>query len=320
MNTKLVYSLLTVSFLLYSSCSSNRNGAISASGTIETVEVNVASKVGGEVKVLRVDEGSQVKRGDTVAVLDHETLDLQLRQATAGVKVADAQYQLLVKGARKEDISQVEEAVRQAEATLKTAEEDLNRMRELYKLNSVTQKQKDDAETRYTIVLAQYNSAKEGLKKIQQWARPEDFQSAKGRLEQAEAQADVIRKTIADCCITSPTNGIVTHKPIEEGELVGSGATIVTISRLDKVHLMIYVTEIELGKVKLGQEADVRIDTYPEKSFQGKVIYVSPQAEFTPKNVQTKEDRTKLVFAVKIEIENPEGILKPGLPADAVIR
>jgi HlyD family secretion protein len=225
-----------------------------------------------------------------------------------------------VRGARTEDINQVEEAVRQAEATLKTAEDDLNRMRELYKSNAVTQKQKDDAETRYTIVLAQYNSAKEALKKIQQWARPEELQSAKARLEQAEAQADVIRKTIADCYTKSPTGGVVTHKPIEEGELVGAGTTIVTISRLDKVHLMIYVTETELGKVKLGQEADVRIDTYPEKSFQGRVIYVSPQAEFTPKNVQTKEDRTKLVFAVKIEIDNPEGILKPGLPADAVIK
>lgn len=112
----------------------------------------------------------------------------------------------------------------------------------------------------------------------------------------------------------------MTHKAVEAGELVTPGATVVTLVDLDSVHVMIYVTEKELGRVRLGDAAEVKIDAFPDKAFAGKVTYISPEAEFTPKNIQTKEDRVKLVFGVKVEIENREGLLKPGLPADAVIR
>ncbi|MEW5902276.1 MAG: efflux RND transporter periplasmic adaptor subunit, partial [Acidobacteriota bacterium] len=118
----------------------------------------------------------------------------------------------------------------------------------------------------------------------------------------------------------SPTSGVVIHTAIEEGEFVVPGAPILTIADLDRVHLNIYVTELELGRTKLGQQAEVRIDSYPHRIFTGSVIFISPEAEFTPKNVQTREERVKLVYRVKIEVENRENILKPGMPADAVIR
>jgi len=315
----LLIALLLVT--LIASCTGNKNReGISASGTIEATEVNVGSKVGGEVKTLLVSEGSAVKQGDTLAIIDHATLDLQLDQAKAGLELADAQLRLLLNGARSEDIQQAEEGLKQAEANLRNAEEDVKRMRELFGTGTVTQKQRDDAEARYTVALAQYNSAKQALKKLQQWARPEDIRAAQARLAQAKASVDLLRKTIADCYITAPTNGIVTHKPVEEGELAGQGTTVVTISKLDTVNLMIYVTEVELGRVKLGQRAEVRIDTNPDRVFPGKVVYISPVAEFTPKNVQTKEDRVKLVFGVKVEIDNPDRILKPGMPADAIVK
>lgn len=133
------------------------------------------------------------------------------------------------------------------------------------------------------------------------------------------AQADLLKKAIADCTIAAPVGGVVTRKPVEAGELVQAGATVLTISDLDRVNLMIYVTEKELGQVKLGQTAAVTIDSAPGRIFSGKVTYISSEAEFTPKNIQTKEDRAKLVFRVKVEIDNPEGVLKPGLPADAII-
>ena len=111
----------------------------------------------------------------------------------------------------------------------------------------------------------------------------------------------------------------MTQKAVEEGELVGPNASVFRITELKKVHLMIYVSEIELASVKLGQAAKVSIDAYPKRTFPGKVTFISPVAEFTPKNVQTKEERTKLVFGVRIEAANPDGALKPGLPADAVV-
>jgi HlyD family secretion protein len=301
----------------------SRNGArdvISASGTIEAIEVNVATKVAGELEERSVDEGARVRPGDKLAAIDHSTLDIQLRQAEAGVDLARAQLVLLRNGARREDIRQAEAALAQAQASLKVAVDDARRMRELEKTGSVTPKQREDAEARLTVVEAQTNAAAEALQKVRTLARPEEIQAAEARLAQAQAAADLLKKTIADCTITAPVGGIVTHKAVEVGELVTQGATIVTLSELDSVYVMIYVTEKELGRIRLGDNAEVKIDTFPDRAFSGKVTYISPEAEFTPKNVQTKQDRVKLVFGVKVEIENREGLLKPGLPADAVIR
>ena len=280
----------------------------------------MGSKVGGEVKKLFVREGSAVHQGDPLAVMDHATLDLKLKQVEAGVELAEAQLQLLLNGARSEDIQQAEEGVKQAEAHLKVAQEDVRRMHELFETGSATQKQRDDVEARYTVALAQYNSAKQALKKLRRWTRPAELRAARARLAQARASVDLLKKTMADCTITAPISGIVTHKPVEAGELVGQGTTVVTLSKLEPVYLMIYVSEVELGRVHLGQQAEVHMDTYPDSVFLGKVVYISPVAEFTPKNVQTKEDRVKLVFGVKIEMDNPTGTLKPGMPADATLR
>jgi HlyD family secretion protein len=302
-------------------CSNGRDkNVISASGTIETVEVNVASKVAGQVLSLSYKEGARVAPGDLLAVIDHASLDIQLRQAEAGVRLAEAQLALLVKGARSEDIRQTEAALKQAEVALKIAADDAARMRELFKTGSVTSKQRDDAEARLTVSSAQQISAAAALGKIRRLARPEEIQAAEARLAQARAGAELLAKTIADCTITAPAGGIVTHKAVEAGELVTPGATVVTLADLDSVYVMIYVTELEIGRIKLGDGVDVRIDAFPDKPFPGKITYISPEAEFTPKNVQTKEDRVKLVFGVKVEIENKAGLLKPGLPADAVVR
>ena len=303
------------------SCAGNAaKDIISASGTIETVEVHVASKVSGELLELAVEEGTRVKTGDKLAVVDHATLDIQLRQAEAGVRLAEAQRALLVKGARSEDIRQAEEVYRQAQAALSVAEDDARRMRELVRTGSVTPKQREDAEARLTIATAQSSAGAEALKKVRTLARPEEIQAAEARLAQAVAAVDLLEKTISDCTIMAPASGIVTHKAVEPGELVTPGATIVTLAELDNVYVMIYVTENELGRIRLGGAAEITIDSFSDKVFEGRITYISPQAEFTPKNVQTKQDRVKLVFGVKVEIENREGLLKPGLPADAVIR
>jgi HlyD family secretion protein len=306
--------------LILVGCGNGHKGTIEASGTLEAVEVKVSAKVPGQIDKLFVDEGSQVKTGDTLAILDHSTQEIQWRQANAGVALADAQYQLLVNGARSEDIQQAQDALKQLQSTSKLADEDFNRMKDLYASKSITKKQYDDAESRYVITQAQLNSAKENLKKMHSFARPEDLEAAHARLDQAKASADLLRKQISDAYIVAPVAGTVTNKPVEVGELVGVGTTIVTISQLETLNLMIYVSDTELGKVQLNGSADIVIDTYPDKTFPGKVVYISPIAEFTPKNVQTKEDRTKLVFGVKLEVDNKDGILKAGMPADAYVK
>jgi HlyD family secretion protein len=300
-------------------CGNGHDGAIDASGTLEAVEVNVSAKVPGQLEQLFVQEGSQVHVGDTLAILDHSTQELQWKQAHAGVELADAQYRLLLNGARSEDIQQGEDMLKQAQSSFTNASDDFKRMKDLYASHSVSQKQYDDAESRFTIAQAQLSSAKENLRKLKSFARPEDIAAAKARLDQAKANADLLQKQINDSYVVAPVSGIVTQKPVEVGELVNTGAIVATISNLEKLNLMIYVSEEELGKVKLNGSADVVIDTYPDKTFPARVIYISPIAEFTPKNIQTKEDRTKLVFGVKLEVDNKEGSLKAGMPADAYV-
>ena len=317
---KTYFVLLAAVILTLTGCNGNHTSSIEASGTLEAVEVTVSAKVPGQIQQLKIQEGDRVAAGDTLAILDRSTLELQWKQAQAGVDLAEAQYALLQNGARSEDLRQGEEMLRQLESSLKSAKDDYLRMKELYASNSVSKKQYDDAETRYTIAEAQQKSAVQNLQKLQRFARPEDLSAARARLHQAKASADLIHKQFTDACIVAPVGGIITHKPVEEGELISMGTSIATIYRLEKLHLVIYLNELELGKIKLGASTDVVIDSQPEKNFPAKVIYISPIAEFTPKNVQTKEDRTKLVFAVKLEVGNPEGILKPGMPADAFIR
>ncbi len=300
-------------------CGDNHHALIDASGTLESVDVNVGAKVPGQIVRLLIDEGSRVNANDTLAVLDQSTLRFQWEQSVAGVDLARAQYQMLQNGARSEDISTAGESLLQMESTLKNATNDYQRMKTLLASHSVTQKQFDDAESRFTVAQAQYNSAKQNLQKVKRFARPEELASAKARLEQAQAGADILHKQLTDACILAPVAGIVTHKPVETGELLGAGATVATISRLDTLNLMIYVSDLELGKVKIGGPADVVVDTYPDRLFPAHVVYISPIAEFTPKNIQTKEDRTKLVFGVKLQVDNRDGVLKAGMPADAYL-
>ncbi len=316
--TLMIGASAIVAAFLFQGCRENKDfGPIIASGTVEAVEVSVAARTSGQIEKIFVEEGARVHVGDTLAIIDSASLAIQLRQAEASVDLAESQLELLLKGARVEDIRQVEEAARQAEATLNLASEDLERIRSLYAKESTTLKLLQDAETRFKVAQAQHAASQQALQKVRKLSRPEEVKAAEARLAQAEAGRDLFKKTIADATIISPAAGIVTHKAREPGEFVGPGTTLLTIADLENVRLNIYVTEVDLGRVRLGQGADVRIDSHPDRVFGGTVIFISPEAEFTPKNVQTQEERVKLVYRVKIQIPNPEGLLKPGMPADA---
>lgn len=319
MKLKLVIFLFAISFALLSCGSGNDKNKIEASGNIEATDVIVSSQVSGKVLSVLIEEGQRVQNGDTVLVIDPSTYQLKLQEAVSSLAASEAQLQLLKSGARKEDIKQAEEHAKQAEVNLKLAEQDKQRFENLYQSKTITKKQLDDAVARYEITLAQFNSAKENLTKIENLARPEELKQAEANVNRFKASMDILKKNLNDCYVISPINGFIVKKFIEAGETAGPMTSLFKVSDLSVVDLVIYISETELGKVKLEQPVDVRVDTYPDKIYKGKVIYISPEAEFTPKNIQTKEERTKLVFAVKVRIENPNYELKTGMPADAVI-
>ena len=292
--------------VLLAGCSDTSRTVIESSGTIEGTDITLAAEVAGKVREVRVSEGSRVRAGDTLVLIDDTEYRLQLLQAEANLASFESAYRLALDGSRAEDILQ-------AEAAYQTAETDFTRMKELIATESVTQKQYDDAYARFVTAEQAYRKLKRGL-------RPEEINGARVRRDLAAAQRDLLRKKLRDCALTAPTVGTVTLRGVEPGEFVGVGQRVLRLTYLDRVKLTIYVNEVDVGRITLGQGASVTIDAFGEgKEFAGRVTYVSPTAEFTPKNVQTREERSKLVFGVKIEVENPDGYLKPGLPADARI-
>lgn len=314
-------SLAALFLLMFvSGCGKNgESNSISASGTIESVNVTISSKTSGTINKLNFKEGDRVKKGDLLVEISHDLLDIQLRQSEAGVDLANAQLKLLRSGARKEDIRQSEDLMKQAKINLDLAKLDKDRAEELYRQDATTRKQFDDSKGRYDLALAQYNSTKENLAKVKTIIRPEEIEQAQANLKKAISMVDLLKQNIEDCRIFAPSDGFVSKKFIEEGENAVMGGSLLRLSNLETVNLVIYVPETDLAKVKLGQNAEIKIDAFKDKVYAGKITFISPEAEFTPKNIQTPDERTKLVFAVKIEIPNPQFELKPGLPADATI-
>jgi HlyD family secretion protein len=289
------------------------------SGTIEVRDVVLSSQTAGKITKLNFDEGDQVKKGDTLIVIDHEQYDLQLKQAIASRDAAKSQLDLLIIGSRKEDVEQAKELFSQAESNLKLAEIDKQRMENLYNSSTVSKKQLDDAVLKLDLIKSQYNAAKENLAKIKNIARPEEIAQAKTNVVKLDAGIDLLKKSIRDSYITSPIDGIIIKRFIEAGETVSMMSSLLKVANLSKVEVVVYVSEKVLPQIKLNQTAEISTDGQPDKTYEGKIIFISPEAEFTPKNIQTKEERTKQVFAVKLEIENKTGELKTGLPVDVKI-
>jgi HlyD family secretion protein len=312
--------IIAASLFIFGCGNGNNKNSIEASGIIEATNVTVSSKVTGQILKLNFEEGDPVKSGDTLIDIDHANLNIQLRQAEAAEMQADAQLQLIKQGARSEDIKQAEDAVKQAKANYDLASRDKDRNEKLYQSKSITQQQFDNVLSKFEITSAQYNSAIENLKKIRNLYRPDDIKQAQANLDRQKAAVDLLKKNISDSYVIAPINGFVTKKFVEAGESVSPMSSLFMLSDLSYVDLVIYIPETELGKIQLGQDADVTVDTYNNKVFKGKIIYISPQAEFTPKNIQTKDERVKLVYAVKIHIANPGFELKDGMPADAVVK
>ncbi len=316
MKLQVILAVMVIIVVFVSCNESGDKEKITATGTIEAKYVTLSSKTPGEIKKINFEEGSVVKAGDTLLILDNENLRLQLNVAEAGVELARAQYELLINGSRKEDIEQAEAVYAQALANFHQAENDKNRFESLLKSQSVTQKQYDDIVLRYVLSKEQLQAAEQNLKKMKNIARPEELKQAKARLDQAIANAELIRKSIRDTYIISPMDGTVSKQYVEQGETVGQMASLLKVSNLQEAEITVYIPEEELPYIKVGDKADIFLDAGGNTAAKGEVIFISPEAEFTPKNILTKDERVKLVFAVRLRIPNEKQLLKPGLPAD----
>jgi HlyD family secretion protein len=302
------------------------------SGHAEATETRIAPDAGGRVLALTVKEGDAVAVGQVLLTLDTRDVELALTRARAEQAGAEAQLRLVMAGARQEDLRQAESQIASARAEvaairaeLEAADQDLTRFESLLATNSGSRKQRDDAATRRDVARervrsaeARVRTAEEALARLRAGARQEEIDAARARVSAAAAQLATLQKARADGTLASPVAGVVTEKLIEVGEVIAPRAPALVIVDLDRAWADVFVPEPAVPRITLGQAATVFTDA-GGAGLPGTVAYISPKAEFTPRNVQTAEERSKLVYRIRITVDNRAGVLKQGMPVEAEI-
>jgi HlyD family secretion protein len=300
-----------------------------ATGYVEATEVRVAAEVGGRIVDLKIAEGDRVKAGDVIARLDTTDTELAMRRASADRDQAQAQLALLRAGSRAEDIRQAQAQlqsaqadVRAAQAELDSATADVQRFENLLRANAGSVKQRDDAVTRRDVATARVRAAQDrtqaasdALAKLKAGSRPQEIEAARARVAATDAQIATLQKAATDAVVKSPVGGVVTSKLLDAGEMAALHAPIAVITDLDHAWANVYVDERLVPQLKIGQPAAIVTDA--GQRLTGTITFISPRAEFTPRNVQTAEERSKLVYRIKVTADNRDGVLKPGMPVEA---
>ena len=294
-------------------------GVILLSGNVEVTESNMGFKLSGRVVERLVDEGYKVKRGDRLAILDSAELESTVAQSKANLNESLARLEELRTGSRPQELEQAKANLLLREAELAKAKKDYERNMGLYKEELVSAQQMDESTKAYHVAASLYENALQALSLVKEGPRKEEIKMAEHRVEQARASLRVNEERLKDTVIYAPTDGVVLRKLVELGETVSPGTPVFTIGDLAHPWIKVYVKEDKLGYVKLNQRAVITVDTYKGKKYEGTVTYISSEAEFTPKNVQTQEERVKLVFGIKVSVKNINDELKPGMPADVRI-
>ena len=294
---------------------------------------------------------SQYQQMETSVRWQRETLESDIALRKAEVRASQARLDLLLAGSRPQEIQQAEAAVADATAQRDQAKADWDRSQELFKNDDISKAQYDQYRMRLDSTGAVLRQAQEKLALVKEGPRKEDIEAARADVERAKAAqqaseanrlelqrreedvkahlADVARAKaqvamtqtqINDTVVTSPIDGVVLVKSAEVGEVLAAGTTVVTIGDIDHPWLRAYINETDLGRVKLGQPVQLTNDSYPGKTYPGRVSFISSEAEFTPKQIQTREERVKLVYRIKIDVDNARHELKSNMPVDGEIQ
>lgn len=321
-------------------------GLIQANGRIEGDHVMVASKFPGRIVRMLVREGDVVHTNDVLVQLDDVQTQAKVEQARQAWASAEAQVQsshttlsvlnlevpLAIESAQSH-VDQARAELQKARAVESEARLDERRLRNLLPEQAVARQQYDQAQVRLTVATNDVASAASALVKASKelaqaelgWkrirAKEEEIASLERQRDQAEATLNEAESVLTDLTITAPIAGTITTRMVDVGEVVMAGAPLFELVDLDRLYLKVFVPEMQIGKVRLGLPARVHTDAFPDQPVEAAVRYIASTAEFTPKEVQTADERVKLIYAVKLYLaENPDHRLTPGLPADAIIR
>ncbi len=296
------------------------SGELVLYGNVDVRQVELAINGSERIAELNVEEGDRVTSGQLLAKLETTRLEQSVARAQA---IVDAQKQVVARleaGSRREEIAKAHADVEEAQATAVDKRRREERVRKLLKSNAASQQEVDDA-------LAEYESAKASIKSLQAVAdlvvagpRQEDKTEAKATLKRYEAELAQAEHDLSDASLYAPSVGIIQARILEVGDMASPLKPVFTMALIDPVWVRAYVSEPDLGKISEGMSATVITDSFPDKEYVGWIGYISPSAEFTPKPVETRELRTKLVYQVRVFVKNPDNELRMGMPATVKIQ
>ena len=311
--------LLGGTAFLATGCGNRREHRLNLSGNIEVIQVEASFRVAGKVIERPVDEGQSVQAGQLLARLDARDLEQQVAMRQADAATARAALDAALAGSRKEEVEASKAALEQAQADLRRLDPDEARIRDLYQKGILSVRDYEASRASLEAAQGKVRQAEQQYALVRKGPRKEDIDQVRARFEQAQHALALARTQLGYATLTAPSAGVILSKNVEPMEYVSPGTAVVTMADLGQVWLRAYVEEADLGRVKVGQKASVTSDSFPGKRYEGHVAFIASEAEFTPKSVQTRKERTKLVYRIKIDIPNPAMELKPGMPVDAEI-
>ncbi len=290
---------------------------LTASGTVEATEARLGFQATGRIECVAAREGDNVRAGEVLASLDQAETDARRDQANAQVRAARAQLLELTRGNRPEEVQQAEAGMDAARQRYEDAQRDLDRSTRLKEGGAVSQEALDKAKVAHDVAKSAFEQAQDQYRLLASGPRRERIEAARAQVAQTEAAVRALDALLTNMTVRSAFDGVVTVRHREPGEIVPAGSPVLTVMNRDDRWVRIYVPETRIGAVRLGLPVTITTDTRRGKAYHGEVSYISSEAEFTPKTVQTSEERVKLVYAVKVRItDDPAYELKPGMPAD----
>ncbi|MEA4925178.1 MAG: efflux RND transporter periplasmic adaptor subunit [Syntrophomonadaceae bacterium] len=302
----------------YSNYFAGAASSLQATGTIEATTVDITAKAAGTIKALSFQEGDLVKKDQLLGELTRNDLAAQGERDALAVAAAQAKLDDLISGARSQEIKQAAANLNIAQINLDQANLDLDRVQKLFQAGAGSQQELEQAQANADLKENQLDAAQAALSLIQEGTRPAQINAAAAEVERTKAVLKATETLLDDLKISSPIEGTVLNRNYEPGEYVSMGANLATIADLNRLWLTVYIPTDDLPSVQLGEKVHITVSG-GSSGYTGTVAHIASKGEFTPKTIQTKQERTNVVFAVKITIdESQDSALKPGMPADVV--
>ena len=294
-----------------------QKGHLVVNGTVDIRQVNLAFKVPGRIETLAFDEGDRVRAGDLLASLEPQDYQNEIALAEARASQRSAVLAALVAGSRPEEIEQARARLAEAESALSISQATLDRVEHLAERGFASRQTRDEALSRRNRAAAQRQAAVEGLTLARQGPRREEIQQGRAALGAEQAAAALARQRLVDANLYAPADGIILTRAREIGAIVGPGDTVFTLAHAAPMWIRAYIEEPDLERVDIA--AAVTVVSEGGREFPGHIAYISPTAEFTPRSVETREQRTSLVYRIRVRVEDGEDILKQGMPVSIIV-